>query len=277
MSRAGKALGCERSHSFDLARSGYVNLLTGHRRLSPSVGDTRPMLLARRRFLESGHYEQLSHSVNSLVASGLESNWASMPDESMSVIDIGSGDGYYLGRLKRSLEALGAPCLCYFGVDVSREAARLASVRYRDIQFVVADTKRELPLVSGRALGVLSIFSPRNPAEFRRLVHPDGLAVMAFPGSDHLAELIDRLGLIQVHPGKEERIAESFDAAFNLVHRQELRFHLDLRAEDLLDLIRMGPSARHLSEEDVLSRIDERDTSATASFIVLVLRPKARI
>ena len=52
-------------HSFDVARGGHVNLLrTGGPRVE---GDTLEMLQARRRFLQAGHYAEVSDRVNELV------------------------------------------------------------------------------------------------------------------------------------------------------------------------------------------------------------------
>ena len=44
---------CPEGHSFDKAREGYVNLLFRH---GGTHGDNREMVLARRKFLDSGHY-----------------------------------------------------------------------------------------------------------------------------------------------------------------------------------------------------------------------------
>ena len=45
---------CPENHSFDMARQGYVNLLTVQRRHSAHPGDTKEQVLARRAFLEGG-------------------------------------------------------------------------------------------------------------------------------------------------------------------------------------------------------------------------------
>ncbi len=50
----GKSLLCRKSHCFDIAKQGYINLLPVQNKHSLSPGDTKEMLLARRRFLDSG-------------------------------------------------------------------------------------------------------------------------------------------------------------------------------------------------------------------------------
>ncbi|MGW3618265.1 putative RNA methyltransferase [Micromonospora arida] len=52
-----RALRCPRRHSFDIARQGYVNLLTGR---APHVGDTPDMVAARADFQAAGHYDVIS-------------------------------------------------------------------------------------------------------------------------------------------------------------------------------------------------------------------------
>ena len=45
---------CRRSHTFDVAGEGYVNLLVRPKR--KILGDAKEMLRARRRFLSAGHW-----------------------------------------------------------------------------------------------------------------------------------------------------------------------------------------------------------------------------
>ncbi|MFG1881755.1 putative RNA methyltransferase [Micromonospora sp. NPDC049102] len=52
-----RALRCPRGHTFDIARQGYVNLLTGR---APHVGDSAEMVAARADFLAAGHYDVIS-------------------------------------------------------------------------------------------------------------------------------------------------------------------------------------------------------------------------
>ena len=59
----GTRLFCENRHSFDIARQGYINLLPVQNKHSLNPGDTKEMLLARRRFLDSGKYEPICRSV----------------------------------------------------------------------------------------------------------------------------------------------------------------------------------------------------------------------
>ena len=52
--REGRRLVCPRNHSFDVARSGYINLLQPQERRSKQPGDTLAAVAARRRLHDRG-------------------------------------------------------------------------------------------------------------------------------------------------------------------------------------------------------------------------------
>src|SRR5947199_1528396 len=119
-------LTCTNSHTFDIAKEGYVNLL---RKKLP--GDTKEMLIARRNFLEQGYYQPLSDTINALVSTALGPE-----TPSSTLLDAGCGEGYYLGRLQAHLanQMSGTQC-CYTGLDISKEAIRMAAKKYKTAQF----------------------------------------------------------------------------------------------------------------------------------------------
>ena len=88
--------------------------------------------------------------------------------------------------------------------------------------------------------------------------------------------------MLEVHEGKQERTAGLMEAA-GFVTSEEVAVEgsMELRLEDVRDLIGMGPSAFHQSEESTqaLSKLfgDESETeegviSVTKSFVVQVFR-----
>ena len=62
------AAGCPNGHTFDLARSGYLNLLPSNRKRSAEPGDSAAMLLSRRAFLRGGFYDRMASAANTAVA-----------------------------------------------------------------------------------------------------------------------------------------------------------------------------------------------------------------
>ena len=87
---AGKSYLCSNRHSFDIARQGYVNLLTVQAKHSLNPGDTRQQVLSRREFLETDTYRPILDAVIQA---------AQKLDIQGEILDIGCGEGYYAARL----------------------------------------------------------------------------------------------------------------------------------------------------------------------------------
>jgi 23S rRNA (guanine745-N1)-methyltransferase len=257
-------LSCARSHSFDVARAGYVNLLPARKKLAPTVGDSREMLAARRRFLDAGHFSPLAELIGDLVADTF-AEWTGLEG---AVVEIGSGTGYYIGSLRDRYDATG---LYYFGFDISKEAVKLAARSDPRITFALADVKRRIPLVDGSALVLLDVFSPRNPDEFHRMLAPDGVSIVALPAADHLGELVDRFDLLTVPPDKPIDVARELGDRLEVVERVPLSHPLRLGPDEVVDLIAMGPSARHVDLSQIRESLED-EVLVTASFVVLAFR-----
>jgi 23S rRNA (guanine745-N1)-methyltransferase len=96
-------------------------------------------------------------------------------------------------------------------------------------------------------------------------------AVVAIPGSSHLASLRDALGLIGIQEDKERLVLERFEDEFELAARTEVAYAMELSAEALSDLVGMGPSSRHRAGREALPA---ETTMTEASFVILRLRRK---
>jgi 23S rRNA (guanine745-N1)-methyltransferase len=269
LAQRGAALRCAQGHSFDMAREGYVNLLLSAGKRPKIQGDTRDMVAARRRFLEAGLYEPLAAAVNRLATAHLPDNPPG--SETAVVVDVGCGEGYYLGRLQAQLQRRwSGHAVCAVGVDVAKTAVRLAARRYPAAQFVVADTNRQIPVADGAALVALNLFAPRNGPEFGRIIAPGGLLIVVIPTPAHLATLRETFGFLGIEAEKAQRVAAQLAGHFSLRQTQPLAYPLHLSGERLQDLAQMTPTAWHYSAEQ-WARLAAIPTFMTeASFVILV-------
>lgn len=164
---------CANGHQFDRARQGYLNLLLVQHKRSRDPGDNQIMVEARRRFLEAGHYAPVAAHITA-QASGLQpGTW----------LDIGCGEGYYTAALANSL-----PGSRGFALDISREAVKRACRRHREVEWLVASMAR-VPLPDQSCGMLLSVFSPLDWNEARRLLAPGGKLLRVGPTNAHLLEL----------------------------------------------------------------------------------------
>ncbi|NDL56051.1 methyltransferase domain-containing protein [Phytoactinopolyspora sp. XMNu-373] len=261
---SGQALRCEEGHSFDVARQGYVNLLSG--RKPAGSADTATMVAARAGFLDAGFYRPIADALADAVAGPP----AGAGSAGGLIVDVGAGTGHYLADVLERLPAA-------YGVatDVSVPALRRAARAHPRMAAVGADVWRGLPIRSGSAAVVLDVFAPRNAAEFHRVVRPDGLLGVVTPLPGHLGELVDRFGMLTIDERKDERVDETLATCFRRRSRHELTFAMDLGPTDIGNLIRMGPSAHHLDEDTLVRQLAElpERTGVTASVRVSAYQP----
>lgn len=255
-------LRCPNGHSFDVARQGYVNLLTA---TAPGTGDTAAMVAARERFLGDGHYAPIRQLVGDHAL-------AFSPRAPEAFVDVGSGPGWYLaGLLQRAPAGPAGGGPVGLALDLSVYAARRAARAHPRMGAVVSDTWRSLPLRDGGSDVVLDVFAPRNPPELRRVLRPGGVLVVVTPAPEHLEELRRELGLLGVEEGKEERLAQSLSASFDLVAEDRLTFAVCLSRADAAALVAMGPSAWHGEPSSDVERLAE-PVEVTASVRVATYR-----
>ncbi|MFF7868388.1 putative RNA methyltransferase [Streptomyces qaidamensis] len=255
------ALRCANRHTFDIARHGYVSLLTGHRR-APSA-DSPDMVRCRASFLGAGHYDPLARTLARLAGE------LAPPDA--TVLDAGAGTGHYLAAV---LDAL--PGALGLGLDSSVPALRAAVRAHARAQAAGWDVWQPWPVRTGCADLVLNVFAPRNGPEFARVLGPDGALLVVIPTVRHLRELHGPVGLLAVDPRKEERLRRALDARFRLDRTEPLEYAMRLTAEDITRLVGMSPTARHLTAAELRDRIGRLGTPVpvTASFAVSVHRPR---
>ncbi|MGW4643995.1 putative RNA methyltransferase [Sphaerisporangium sp. NPDC004334] len=271
---AGGVVRCGQGHAYDVAKQGYVSLLTGS--AAPGTADTPPMVAARAAFLGAGHFAPLARRLRELLRpapvlapGGLPSGdagrhgMADMPGTGGTapaagergpgmdipahtagghgpavILDAGAGTGHYLAEVM-------SPADTGIALDVSKHALKRAARAHPRIGAVVADVWRPLPVRDACADVLLNVFAPRNGPEFARVLRPGGTLAVVTPTSRHLAPLVEELGLLSVDDDKERRVGEAlagrFAEAGTIVEEAGMR--LDHQAVETV--AGMGPSAWH--------------------------------
>ena len=258
------ALICANSHAFDIAREGYVNLL---RKKLP--GDTKEMLVARRNFFDQGYYRPISDTINALVAAYAPPVSLHGPASSSRILDAGCGEGYYLDRLHAYLTSLDQQPLCV-GIDISKEAIKLAAKRYPESHFLVANLKERLVLLDATIQVMLNIFAPRNAEEYARVLSPGALLLVVIPGPDHLHQLRSTLHLLNIEESKQQHVVEQFSAQFSLLTTRTLSYTLRLHKPEISWLVMMTPNYWHLSQESrsALEQLETIQTTIETTFLL---------
>ena len=217
--RDAKRLVCPKSHSFDAAASGYVNLLQPQDRRSKDPGDTAAAVAARRRLHDRGVTGPLLEAIAEIVC----------PTKTDVVLDAGCGDGFYLGTLARRIgfEA--------HGVDISIPAIKAAAKRYPEYQWIVANADRFIPYADRSFSIVLSITARMNAGEFRRVLRDDGHLLVAIPAADDLIELRSPAG----GEGRDrvDRTVETFVNDFALTDRHTVTTTAELDEDAVRDVL----------------------------------------
>lgn len=242
LSREDAAYRCPAGHSFDVARQGYVNLLPPG--AHTGTADTPAMLDARQAVLAGPHFGPLVERVGEAVALAA----AHHPG---CIVDVGAGTGEYLAA------ALGRlPGRHGIALDISRHASRRSAKAHPAITAAVCDAWQHLPLADGTASVVMSVFAPRNPEEFVRVLVPGGALVIVAPAPDHLGELVEALGLVTVDAGKSGRLERAFGTLFERVSEEAYVRPVHLNVSEAATIVLMGPSARHIGSGELDKRLE---------------------
>jgi len=253
---------CKNNHSFDIAKSGYVNLLPVQKKHSKSPGDNKLMVETRNQFLNKGYYNPLLTRLCEQVKVAVNSSFP-------LIVDAGCGEGYYTTGVCESLEKAGfSPNI--LGVDLSKDALKIASRRAKVLQnikisFAVASIF-DIPIADGSADILIEIFAPYSGTEFARVLKKGGKMVLVIPAERHLYQLKQA---IYTNPYKNE-VKDYNLEGFRLESKVEVDEMIHLQSnEDINNLFTMTPYYYKTSKEDTqrLSLLDKLST--TIAFEIL--------
>lgn len=251
---------CPKRHSFDIAASGYCNLLLSSRS-GDRVGDEKQMVMARRRFLDRGYYQPLADAVCTKVCG--------MVSKPAAVIDAGCGEGYYTRQMAQQLAERGLLSQM-IGIDISKSATQYAAKRDAQTQYVTASTY-QMPIAAYSADLVVSLFAPTPAQEFLRVLRPDGAVLCVVPGEMHLWELKCAVYDTPYRNREEKHRLDGF-VLTDCTH-VEYQVTID-RPEDIRTLFAMTPYS-HRTPAEGKRRLEALESlTVTLSFALLTFRPE---
>lgn len=248
-----KAVKCASNHCFDMAKEGYVNLLSAHKS-GDSTGDNKEMARSRRNFLEKGFYSPLALAVGECIEK--------FSADGDSVLDICCGEGYYTSFLAKEYKR------DFYGFDLSKNMVRLAAKRNCGAHFFVANIA-SIPVKTGSVKLAFHLFAPFHSGEFSRILCDDGVIVTAIPGREHLFGLKNVLYDEPYYNDEKEPAADGLE----LIEKIRVKDSITLDSnQDIKALFQMTPYYYHTPTEG-MNRLDKLDTLTTEiEFVLLVYK-----
>lgn len=250
-----KTFRCESNHCFDVAKEGYVNLLSAHKS-GDCTGDNKEMARSRRDFLEKGFYSPLAVTVGDCLE-----KYSSDND---TVLDICCGEGYYTSELTKKYNR------SFYGFDLSKNMVRLAAKRKCNACFFVANIA-SIPIKSNSVKFAFHLFAPFHSSEFSRVIQDDGVVVTAIPGKEHLFGLKKVLYNEPYYNDEKKPVSEGLV----LVEKIRVKDIITLNnPEDINALFQMTPYYYHTPTEG-MNKLDKLSSLTTEIEFVLLVYKKA--
>lgn len=249
-----QSLICENGHCYDLSRRGYVNLAPDHCQSADKYDAS--LFESRGRVFAAGYYAPVCDALCALLAQR----------GPFTLVDAGCGEGYYARAVQARF-----PAAQVIGLDLNREAVALAARSAERGGWFVADLKR-LPVKNGAADAVLSVFSPADYAEFRRVLAPDGDLIKVVPGPDYLREVREAVsGYLRGGAYDNTSVLAHLRTHAQVLSETPVRFVAPLTPADSRDFLRMTPLTFSVPPEAL-----ERIALAQITIDVRVLRCRMR-
>ncbi len=230
LSENDRCLACPKGHSFDLSKEGYANLLLPNQKKTKHPGDNEQMIKSRKNFLDQGYFCELRKTISEVV-----------DFDGKVAVDAGCGTGYYLQSIADKVSV-------GIGVDISKEAIKIASKNIKNALFIVASIF-SMPIKDASVDYILNVFSPKPEAEFERILKKGGIVIEVVPGQAHLKELKEKLYESKFRFNSEKYAFKNLE----LIKTQRLLLTKQIKNEnDCLDLLKMTPYSYKSAQKELL-------------------------
>jgi len=191
--------------------------------------------------------------------------WPPAAHRGLDVLDIGCGEGFYLGTLagERRMEA--------HGIDLSASAVDLAARRYPAVHWFVVNADRGLPYADASLDLALSLTSRRNAPEVRRVLRPEGHLIVAVPGEDDLLEPREAVLGDRVRRNRVDSVLADFAPFFTTQSHRTLKRIVCLSPTEIRDALAATYRGARDSERQRLAALGTMDV--TLSYELFLFSP----
>ncbi len=256
-----KSLICAHTHCFDLAKTGYINLLL---QSSPPEYD-KVLLKSRQIICNSGFFAPLVQQISAMIVKEMSQTSSSM----IRILDAGCGEGSHLAQVISQLTYDFPGRFQGIGMDISKAGIQMAAKQYPSSIWCVGDLA-QAPLRDKEFEVILNILSPANYSEFNRIMAADGLLIKVVPESDYLQEL---RALFFDKTAREtysnENVIELFHKNYKLITQKRITYQVKLAKANLEHLIKMTPLSWRASDEKIAQALDRGIDKITVDLSIL--------
>ena len=253
--QSGKNYACQSQHSFDLAKEGYLNLLPVQHKHSREPGDSKLMMIARREFLEAGFYEPMAKAVAMMID-------ANKPkDQSMRLLDLGCGEGYYSRKMASYCKH--SEQIALHGIDIAKFAIAAAAKKQPKARFIVASSNR-LPYPDQYFDFVVRVFAPSDDDELKRVLKSSGHLLTVTPGPRHLWQLKEFIYAEVKEHAPESPVPQGFER----LAAQRISYKISPNPQQRMALLQMTPFAWRANEIVQQSLHDVSELEIKTDFIL---------
>lgn len=254
--RVENSLKCENRHSFDIASSGYVNLLKPGKMNNAKAGDSKEMINARSNFFTCGAYSPIREKLCEII-NKFKHN---------VIIDAGCGEGYYTEFIADTF--LDSSII---GLDMSKfgceHGAKVAKrMRKSNILYSVSSIFK-MPIKSESADIVTNMFAPVASDEFYRVLSTQGHIIIVSSGVEHLNGL-KKILYDEVYDNEEKFLDYK---GFKLLNVESLKYEVTINGNDTIyNLFTMTPYYHRtsLKDKEKLRNVDSLNTTIDVNFAI---------